>query len=445
MRILHVCYTYLPDAMGGTEFYVQALARELTAHGIKSSIAAPGSASKHYTIQGVDVYRFGSTLDCSSAAAGVPDIGAATAFEGIIKEIDPDIIHLHARTSAVSELLIDSARHAGKNVVVTYHSPTVSCIRGTMLLFGKTPCDGTMQLRRCTACNLNLHGVGSLSGLLAYIPRRLGKWLDRHGLKRGPWLALRMSQIVSEQIATTERFLQKADLVIAPCLWVAELLRLNGVPPERLRLCRQGLVHRSAGSNAVQPAKLNTHGAKRLQPLRIGCFARLDPTKGLDFLIRAVQAIPEAPIELCIYGITQKDSRLGSDTLANLAGSDQRVRFFPPLPADEVLATMAQLDLVVVPSLWLETGPLVVLEAFAAGVPVLGSNRGGIAELVRSGIDGQLLPTGDLKAWSSTLANLATNPETVKQWRKGVKKPRTMTVVAEEMAALYSGLLRATA
>lgn len=442
MRILHVCYTYLPDAVGGTELYVQALARELGAHGITSSIAAPGSTSAFYQRDGIEVYRFNPTLEGIAAASGIPDIGAANSFAKIIESVDPDILHIHARTSAISELLIDKAKAVGKQVVITYHSPTVTCTRGTMLLYGATPCDGAMEIRRCTECSLNLKGLGIFSKPLAYSPRHLGKWLDQQGLRGGLWLALRMRQIVSDQIKTTERFLQKADLVIAPCIWVADLLKLNGIPRERLRLCRQGLIHRQADPSTERVEEVGISNATRHRQLRLGCFARLDPTKGLDFLIKVLKSIPDAPIELCIYGITQNESRLPSGSLEYLAECDQRVNFLPPLPADKVLEAMAQLDLVVVPSLWLETGPLVVLEAFAAGVPVLGSDRGGIAELVRSGIDGQLLPTGDLKAWSKSLSILAANPEIVIEWRKNVKNPRTMTVVAEEMAQHYASILK---
>ena len=85
----------------------------------------------------------------------------------------------------------------------------------------------------------------------------------------------------------------------------------------------------------------------------------------------------------------------------------------------------------------LETGPLVVLEAFAAGVPVLGSDLGGIAELVRAGTDGVLAAPGSLAAWRDALARLAGDPAEVARLRAGVRPPRTMAAAAAEMEALY--------
>ncbi len=58
--------------------------------------------------------------------------------------------------------------------------------------------------------------------------------------------------------------------------------------------------------------------------------------------------------------------------------------------------TLASYDATVVPSQWLETGPLIVLESFAAGTPVIGSNLGGVAELVSHDRDGWLVPHADM-------------------------------------------------
>jgi hypothetical protein len=81
---------------------------------------------------------------------------------------------LHALTAAVSERLVDVAHAAGARVVFTYHTPTASCSRGTLMLFGKTPCDGVIESKRCTACALSGLGVPQiLAHVAAAIPTRL--------------------------------------------------------------------------------------------------------------------------------------------------------------------------------------------------------------------------------------------------------------------------------
>jgi len=82
-----------------------------------------------------------------------------------------------------------------------------------------------------------------------------------------------------------------------------------------------------------------------------------------------------------------------------------------------------------------------VLEAFAAGVPVLGSRLGGIAELVREDVDGILVEPASVAGWTAALRTLATEPDRLARLRTGIRPPRTMTTAAAEMAALYRRLL----
>ena len=82
---------------------------------------------------------------------------------------------------------------------------------------------------------------------------------------------------------------------------------------------------------------------------------------------------------------------------------------------ERVIGIMADYDLIAIPSRCLETGPLVALEAFAAGVPVLGANLGGIAELVRDGVDGILVAPDDPSAWAAAIARLSVNPHIVRE------------------------------
>jgi glycosyltransferase involved in cell wall biosynthesis len=84
---------------------------------------------------------------------------------------------------------------------------------------------------------------------------------------------------------------------------------------------------------------------------------------------------------------------------------------------------------------------MVVLEAFAAGVPVIGSRLGGIAELVRDGVDGLLVEPANVMAWTETWRRVCTEADLLPRLRAGVRAPRTIEAVAGEMANLYDQLL----
>jgi glycosyltransferase involved in cell wall biosynthesis len=117
------------------------------------------------------------------------------------------------------------------------------------------------------------------------------------------------------------------------------------------------------------------------------------------------------------------------------------VRFCEPLDSDRVVDTLAGYDATVVPSQWLETGPLTVLESFAAGVPVVGSNLGGIAELVGHDRNGWLVPHADIKAWGAALAQLTSHRGLVDRLRAGVRPPRSTDDVARDMLSVYEAIV----
>jgi glycosyltransferase involved in cell wall biosynthesis len=90
-----------------------------------------------------------------------------------------------------------------------------------------------------------------------------------------------------------------------------------------------------------------------------------------------------------------------------------------------------------VPSRWLETGPLVVLEALAAGIPVAGSNLGGISEWIVDGKNGFLVePT--LTGWTQFIARLSNGIPPLSDTEPF---SRTMANVAREMKTLYGEVL----
>jgi glycosyltransferase involved in cell wall biosynthesis len=437
--VLHVPFTYFPDPVGGTEIYVAALIAALRARGLEGGVAAPAEEYTTYVHEGFPVFRFArAPMPAFASAYGVPDEDAALSFRAVLKRARPRIVHLHARTAAVSDRLVEVAREQGAKVFFTYHTPTVSCPRGTMMRLGRIPCDGKLNVRRCAACVLQSHGVPLLvRDALASAPQALGEALGGAGLDGGVFTALRMSSLVGAGHRRFGSFMQKVDHVIAVCRWVADVLLLNGVPKEKLTLCRQGLPNRRAiAASPTRDASPTPGGA-----LRLGYFGRLDLTKGVDLLIEAVRRTPAANVYLEIYGVRQPGSEDLAARLENAAAGDPRILMRSVLRPVDVIDTMRACNLVAVPSRWLETGPLVVLESFAAGTPVLGARLGGIAEIVTDGVDGVLVEPDDPAAWSSAIAELADNPGHASRLRAGVRPPRKMEDVASEMMALYQVVL----
>ncbi len=435
MVILHIPFTYFPSPCGGTEVYVAALCRELTRLGIPSTVAAPSDKDEHYDWDNTPVWRFETRQ--AQTLTEMHDEGdpvAAAAFDRVLDKTRPDIVHFHAHTRAASLRCVQRCRERGLKVVYTYHTPTATCMSGTMILNGQVPCDGRMLQRRCSACSLRTRGVPALlAEAISWVPPFAGTALAAAGLQGGMWTGLRTTDSIARYHRQCRAFLASIDHIIAVCDWVKAVLLRNQIPASKITLCRQGVGQAAELSEPLARAATT--------PLRVAYLGRLEPAKGVGVLIEALATQPGLAIKLDVYGITQGEgSAAYAEGLRHMVESDARIRFLPPVPASEVVRVLRHYDLLAVPSLWQETGPLVVLEAFAAGIPVLGSKLGGIAELVQDGVNGWLAPAGDSHAWGGLLARLARDPELT---RMSVAQPgpRTMRSVAEEMRALYQQVL----
>jgi len=457
VKVLHVPYSFHPDPVGGTEIYVEALAQQLHQLGFAVVIAAPSNHDNAYEHRGIRVRRY--TVNVAGGAVrelyGEGDETAAHSFGRILAVEQPDMLHLHAFTRGVSLRLVRVAKAHGIPVVFTYHTPTVTCQRGTMMQWGTQPCDGLMELHTCARCTLqamfeafwNLEkkerGVKCKSAkflgyLLGSLPPNFGTRVGEFDLQGGHWTALRMTELIELRHATIRSFLTEVDHIVAVCQWVKDTLICNRVPPDQVTLCRQGVTEQS---NPSRP-KLEELSETLESPLQIAFLGRLDPTKGVHILIQALRSLADAPLRLDIYGMAQGCVGLGYERkLHDLAAADARILFHPPVSAPDVVSTLRDYDLLAAPSQWLETGPLVVLEAFAAGVPVVGSRLGGIAELVRDGFDGILVEPSDVDTWANTLHRLSQNRSILRAMRANVRPPRKMSNVARDMAAIYRNVL----
>jgi glycosyltransferase involved in cell wall biosynthesis len=242
-----------------------------------------------------------------------------------------------------------------------------------------------------------------------------------------------MRELVGRRARALIELTELSEEVVAPCAWCVELLARNGVADEKLHLVRQalpGALDENGVGGGNSPAALDSEG-------RIAFLGRVDPIKGLDVLVEAWHATPALGLGLDVYAVVQSpqdDVRLA--TLRRIAGGDSRIAFVAPIPNGEVVARLRAYDALAVPTLALETGPLVVLEAFAAGRPVIGSNLGGVAELVREGVDGLLVePTR--QGWRRALETVAMDPALLQRLRDGVVPPRRMDAAVAEMIPIY--------
>lgn len=181
-----------------------------------------------------------------------------------------------------------------------------------------------------------------------------------------------------------------ADLLVERC----------GIPPSRIQVI----------PNGIDPALFAPAGGRQRAasagPI-IGTLARLDPRKGIPVLLRALaQVLPALPEASLVIG-GDGEERVALEREAQDLGVAGRARFAGPV--HDPPAFYRRLDLFVLPSLDEGFG-LVVLEAMAAGLPVIGTRVGGVPDIIEHGRNGILVEPGDAGAIADALRALWAEP-----------------------------------
>jgi glycosyltransferase involved in cell wall biosynthesis len=429
LKVLHVPFSYAPDPVGGTEIYVERLAQALRRRGVDSVIAAPGGSSR-YEHRGSPVFRF-STSDGLTLEElyGMGDPLAAQELASILEEQQPDVVHLHAYTSAVGIRSVAACHARGIPVVFTFHTPSVTCGRGSLMKWGRTACSGVLDPAECVPCLYQSKGVpaGSMSRAARALSRLAAHFPG--AARRQLPTALRLEELTAIRKKCLAQFIRAVDQLVVPCLWARDVVLANGF--------RTDAVVSPHGIDPIASPEVRHESG----PVRILFAGRLHSEKGVGRLLEALILAPNADVQIDVYGIVQTASEhLFADQLRQFSSRDRRLRVRDVIPNEELVGVMRDYDAVAVPSQWFETGPMVVLEAFTAGVPVIGSRMPAITEKVRDQIDGILVDPFDAQAWAAVFNNVS--KERLARLGAAIGAVRSMDDVAAEHTAIYHETIR---
>ena len=432
LRIIESAGFYYPNSSGGTEVYVSSLAKNLKMHGIECIVAAPSQSKEasRYDHEGVAVFRYPVPQRWSRyETQGRKKPWKFDVFEDWLRDQRADIYHQHSWTTGCGLWHLKAAKRLGIKTVVTVHVPANVCMRGTMLYEGRAACDGKIVPERCASCWLQSKGIAAgAARTVAKLPQRLAPLMRLPRL--GPVLAAK-ALAVSRKNGLQE-MVAEADRIVAVCAWLYDALLANDVPPGKLVLNRQG-----AGEGTKFKPLSRMNDAPNV--FRFGFLGRWDAVKGVHILVEAFKRVPadlQVELHICGTGTGTASEKYRCD-VQRAAACDQRIQFLPAAAHEKVGAFLAGVEALTVPSQWMETGPLVVLEAFAARTPVIGSDLGGIKELVSHGHDGLLVAHDDVSAWTAAMVRLATDRALLQRMRQGIGPVRTMSDVSHDMAMLY--------
>ncbi|MGH2739800.1 MAG: glycosyltransferase [Actinomycetota bacterium] len=297
---------------------------------------------------------------------------AARRVRALTEADQPDVVHVHNLFPSLSPAVIRVARAGGAAVVMTLHNYRLLCLPATLVRNGAS----------CELCvgRFPLPGIryrcyrGSLPGSAALA--------FSLGLHRA-----------TKTFGLVDRFLAVSEFVRAK--------HVEGGLPEE--------------SVVVKP-HFSWPSPRRTGPGDYFLFlGRLAREKGLASILGSWRRVASP---LVVVGEGPELERLR-------ALAPPGVEFRGPVPPEDVSALVSGARAILVPSLWQEPAGRILLEAFSAGVPVLASEVGGMAETVQHDVSGLLLPPGDAVAWEHAILRLGSDADSERlgagawtQWRE---------------------------
>ena len=451
MHVLMVTIGYPPKQVGGTEVYVFGLVEELKQQGNECSIVylepfedqnAPGvrilkdehlGTPVHIVQVNTTVHQLEFVIFDAALRARLLD-----AFREVVARVKPDVIHVHPLQLGFDSYLIEDFNRAGHKVVLTFHSSTTTCARGDLIYMGKQVCDGLVLQTRCTKCLYHWKSVPApVAATLSKLPLR---WYERmFSMLQGKPRLSKLRSIVSIPLVIAERreswsrATTHAKAIVAVCDWVRDTIIKNDVSAGKVFSSRHGL--RLAAT---------ANGHKPLGRARFGYLGRISPEKGIQPLLEALARVPagvDYEFEFCSSSFASASPLPETASLIrsihDLQQKDSRIRVLHGVKDADLRQVLSRWDALVVPSLWLESGPQVVYESFAVHTPVIGSRLGGIAELVKDRETGFLFSPGRVDELVTLLKRFAGNPDELRNIRKNIGAVRTTSDVAKDMLAVY--------
>jgi glycosyltransferase involved in cell wall biosynthesis len=370
MRIMMLSNFY-PPFLGGEEHNTRKLSIALAARGHEVSVATiQAKGLPRFEVEaGVRIHRFPASVQRLRALLidkdrphlpPAPDPEAIGALRRILTEEQPEVVHAH---NWIVHSFLPLKKWSGAKLVMGLHDYSLSCAN-TLLMQDGSPCAGP-GLVKCLACAA--HYYGPVKGL----PIALANW------STSGW----------------ERQMVDAWVTISQAVAVGNGLVARGIPYRT--------IPNFASDDVPEPTgEIDDHVAALPSTpflLYVGSFA---PQKGVDVLLRAYAGLQDAP-PLVLIGYASNGAP--RDLPAG-------VQAFSNWPHAAVMEAWQRSLIGIAPSTWAEPFGTVVLEAIAAGRPVVASRVGGIPDMVVDGENGYLVPPGDADALRGALARLLADP-----------------------------------
>jgi len=175
--------------------------------------------------------------------------------------------------------------------------------------------------------------------------------------------------------------------------------------------------------------------------IRFGYIGQLEEIKGVHILLQAFErASLNGKANLNIWGDLTRNEAY-STNLRTISNGASSVNFRGRFMRDYLFSVLSQIDILVVPSIWYENSPLVIQEAFSAGIPVIATNLGGMAEAVTHDVNGLLFERYDVADLAKQMKRVVYEPGLLEKLRSGIPEVKSVESEVEELERIYLNLV----
>jgi len=411
MNILFTMYGW--NESGGGTIYPRSVALELAARGHKVSVFYASlrldPMKPQYSIEkteesGVTLYglynRAAIFIDPDNPEREILDQDTLDKFCEVLNEVKPDVVHFnnfHGLTFSMAE----ETHKRGIHSCYTPHNyhlidPNLYLFNNDLSLW-----NGIDLLQNSEAVRKNPHKIDAYKSRIDYTRKMLNEFID---------------------------------ITIAVSRRQRDLLLSHGCRPEHITVVHQA----NPAVESLYGNRLLEAASKReiTSPLKIGFIGGVMAHKGVHLIAAAAQYFMPYDLEFHIYGF------VGDNYLKLLKEVDKRsvLRFHGEYSHTALAGIGETLDLAIVPSVWEDCAPLVLLELLAMRLPVIAANIGGIPDFIKDGINGFLYQYDSVESLIQCIMYCTLNRDKIQAMRSGMPLYHTFSSYIEHIEKLYEAL-----
>ncbi len=401
-KVLICCNAYPPNFIGGAELIAHYQALELQKQGYAVKVFAGDFHidTKHYgthhdTYDGIEVFRVKLTpADFDTNGINFRHHEVEEYFQKVLNEYQPNIVHMH-NIIGLSVLLATLAKKYHIKTFLTLHDGWGFCYKNTMMKNDGNSCHNFSE---CAQCMPSIHD-------------------DTHSniplVMRENYLALALN---------------KVDMFISPSYYLREQYIKAGFNANKILVL----------ANGIDVAKFDV---KKITSNKIHftCIGHLGEHKGVLLILQALSSIEDKEkLHINIVGEGPLEENLKNYISDNQLS--EYVTLFGKVSNEKIVTIFAQTDVYIIPSMWPENQPVTITEAFSSKIPVIGTNLGGIKELIIPNKTGLLFPMGNANALAESMLFFIKNPESISIYGNNAYqfiKEKTFTNQVKELSLHY--------